>query len=265
LLGILLGALPAIFNAGELKALNRPEAGKEICSCGQTLASCEFWSDLKPGFAHTSARPRWRDWVSTCIGMVSRAVKPGGPNGRDAALIQAIAAKAGNPENPPVIVDVSKSLWRLNRLLREPGLSIDVVWIRKSLPASIGSLIKRGRSFWPALLRASLSDAINSRFLKASGMGFVTIWYEELAIDEGKVIRDLLSQLAIADQDGKFRSKKNAQAHLVTGNEGTRRSLREGSEIHVSLDHSWRKRLTNNQSRIALWLGRKRRQPVDVY
>lgn len=265
LLGMLLGQYKTYFNAGELKAFGRAEFRDESCSCGQTVSECSFWSALLPLTAETTKRPKFVDWISTILGLFI-ARKPASSNtGGDSKLIEAIAEKTFSAEESATIVDVSKSLWRLNKLLDDPHLTVKTVWIRKSLPASIGSLKKRGRSYWVAAAQALLTDWASRRFLEKQTPNYSTVWYEQLATTPEQTLANLSQQLTDSDQTFDSRKRPHNELHLSTGNDKTKEDLNAGKTIDVRLDPSWLQRLSTTQRNIAIRIAKRLRHPYEVY
>jgi LPS sulfotransferase NodH len=265
LLGILLGKNKGCFNAGELKALGRATAANEICSCRKNISNCSFWSELLPLVDGTTSQPRIADWFSTTISLFYVSQSKLRQSSDDYALIAAIAQKAFNQQDGGLIIDVSKSLWRLDRLLKDPGLSIKTIWIRKTLPASIVSLTKRGRGFWSAAMQALLTDWVNRRFLRKHTPDYSTIWYERLATDPNAALAKLCEDIGIDREYANRGIRPFNELHLATGNKNTKLGLSSDQEIAVKLDPSWLRELTSTQRRFAVYLARRSGQPIETY
>lgn len=264
LLGVLLGQHRACFNAGEIKALGRRDTDSEQCSCGAVLATCPFWSSLREQFEKTLSNPGWSNWARVAVALFRRRSATGDDDTAEARLIEGIARKAFGETQAGAVVDVSKSLWRLDRLRDSSALSVHVVWIRKTLPASISSLRKRGRYYWTALLQALITDWANRRYLKSQKIEYTEIWYEELATSTEATIADLLGSLGLKPSRSDDR-RDALEMHLATGNEGTKLRVSSHGGIDVRLDHAWQTSLSDRQQKIACAAARRRGDPIDRY
>jgi hypothetical protein len=264
LLGVLLGQHGQVFNAGEIKALGREETAAEVCSCGETLRTCPFWSSLADLTRNSASRPTRSDWYRLVMGLFRYTPDKTKEGGADSELIGRISLLAFGTDSGGTVLDVSKSLWRLHKLRDEEDLSLRVVWIRKTLPASVASLMKRGRRFWTAFGQALLTDWANKRYLRQQRLAFIEIWYEELVADSANTLNRICEFLDLEKWSGET-PRDAAKAHLATGNNGTKLGVKGDGTITVALDTSWTKRLSAGQRRIAISAAMRRGDPVAAH
>ncbi len=152
LLAMLLNAHPDACTVGELKATSLGDPKRYRCSCGQFLAECPFWENVRGGMAQhgidydparagtsihaTSSRyaarllaPLHRGPLLEAVRDTALALSPiwrrhlAETRRRNAALVGTLQEITG----ASVIVDSSKTGLRLKYLLRNPELDIRVI------------------------------------------------------------------------------------------------------------------------------------------
>jgi len=181
-----LGEIGSFFSPAHMKQYDDRWGGNDdayICSCGEPLDKCSFWSDLE----HLS-------------GLKSDSPLPY----KYQCLLQNIKTLFGDE---CVIVDSSKSIECLKVLisnLAELGLSKEdvlVVYALKDVRSFAASMIKKSRqaggfvsvlrtfNYWLGANREILA------FLRSSGINYVVSFYEALCRDPDGLIQGYLEQL----------------------------------------------------------------------
>ncbi len=113
--------------AGELMHLTRDLREDRLCTCGQPASSCDFWQCVVAALGGEAGlkeidRTAWRDW------------RIGGEPAPAARVVEAVAHVAG----AHTVVDTSKPLGRVLRILAAGSVQVALVWMRRE-PAAVAA------------------------------------------------------------------------------------------------------------------------------
>lgn len=241
LLDLMLNAHPQIVSVGELKQLGRFARQEKVnrrlrCTCGaETLLACDFWA---PVSARTEAT----------IGRTIRELNVESYNevesfDRDnVALFQAISAVA----DKRYVVDSSKHVLRLARLIENPALDVVPIFLLRDPKGQICSSQKR---------TSSLIKFIRNYVRTNRGIyGIVkerphaVIHYEDLVQDPERTLDRLLARLGLLFDPRQLQWASGVH-HNVGGN-----GMRRGNSSELKLDERWRNHFTLPQ-KLAIDIG----------
>lgn len=248
LLNLLLGSHPRLVGLGEVDSvLQLSQEGLESekgmpCSCGQRVASCEFWG---PTFAALQQQPRAT--LAQKYGIVFKTFE-----------------KIYGPEFQ--IVDSSKYLTQLNNVRSIPNIDLKVVHLIKDvraytisqrdiidadfkyrrLPILLGS-IKFSRWVYRNSIKAPgylfwkwyLDNRAIQRQLANLGLRTTHISYDELAQHPGEVMEKLFRFLGLENPAEKTLAPNRTHSHAFMGNQMLGDPVKM-SEIRY--DDRWRQR-----------------------
>jgi hypothetical protein len=272
-LGELLETVPGVIFAGELNFFWRRFAQAEVCSCGELLPDCPFWSAvvrkaygdvtndqarrlakleryvLRRQFALTAAPAAWP---------VPSASRAGQVLAERALLYQAI----GDLTGASWIVDGGKEpifgalLARCDvgavgtiHLVRDPR-GVAYSW-QKLIPSDSepGDMPRKAAA-------KTAADWVVQNLLVQLGLqrlssAYVRVRYEDLASCPGRVLRQisLATGLVVAlDVPPRGSISPAREQHLVAGNPGVRQSVAKGLQIRP--DEAWRTQLPLREQRM---------------
>ena len=241
LLDRLLGAREGAWSGGEVKrfspsrhethwhAKGWPAAVEEPCACGAArLADCPFWQAVDARLGAEGLRLAALDVYHPDSTVFARD---------NEALFDAIAQESG----AGVVVDSSKDLVRLRRLLAETALPVVPVLVERRLEGVVASEARRGRP-WLGTAAASGRALLGiKRFLR--GRPHHALSYEALCDDAGSALAPLAEALGLGAAEART-------PHLAFGNPMRLRPL--GT---VRRDDRWRAELTAAQRSVVGALG----------
>lgn len=282
LLAMLLGSQPEATTVGEMRApvIGQPET--YLCSCGEHIKKCGFWSDVNermarkgiPHFDITQARlsihdvenpyvhrlldPLPRGSVLEAARSTALALSPAwsshlrSVHHRNGALVEVLREITG----AKVVIDSSKIALHLKYLLRSKGLKIKVIYLvrdgRAVLTSMLGHGLDRGtreKSVAAAVLLWKRTNEASERVLsEMSSSRWMKLRYEDLCKAPEETLRGICKFL---DMDTRqivldFRAK---QSHIL----GNEMRLKSGSDIKV--DERWRKSLLKEDLEIFEQIG----------
>lgn len=253
LLGYFLGSHPKVFNAGELMLFpGKPRIGDLPCFCGKNVAGCDFWKHLplsqyqlysKPGF-----KAKFKIAASLLLGRpVCRLVldRP-----RDDRVFFDHLAANMNAHDPGahMVVDTSKSLFRLIFLVCTGQYDIKIVYLRRDILGNVASFIKSREGFIKGVVNYKLNHFFMPRFLTQYGLDWYDLSYKRLCIDPEAEMRDLGRFLHLDLSYEKIKENlKTTCFHVFTGSTG-RAQFKDFKGMRY--DTSWTWRLNKLQQRI---------------
>jgi len=231
LLDLMLNAHPDVVSVGELKQLGRfarfEKQGRRLrCTCGAaSLFDCDFWSRVSA-------------LTDLAIGRTIRELNVEDYGDRDTfnednvALFQAIATVAGKSN----IVDSSKHVTRLARLLESPDLDVFPVFLLRDpkgqicssqkselgLVKLIGNYVRTNREIY---------DLVKNR-------PHAVVHYEELVSDPVQTLSVLMQELGLGFDPNQIRWAE-PERHNVGGN-----GMRRSTSSELKLDEKWRDRFS---------------------
>lgn len=267
LLGYLLGAASDVVNAGELKLYTRiHEMLADVrCSCGASYLECSFWSQIYRRGYDVFELPSFSRMVAVAL----RALLGPGSGERvstetdDGKLLSSVLALSRRRE-PGVryVVDVSKSLWRLDHLARCPGIDLKVVYVRRGIRGNVASFVRRQFGFWKGLVIYLTQHYLATRFLSRSDLDYVVVQYEDLCRDTQAVLDDVGQFLSVDYSDYLYKLAQT-DYHVLAGNRGTQQQFIQGFQ-QVRYDDRWMTTLNGWQKTLLDWLEPEAPEDLDT-
>ncbi len=230
LLTRILNQHPQIFSAGELQYLDRywHPTGRP-CSCGVHALECPVWRevfwqwkratklDLVP-VSRVSAE-RGLEWIRALTGRYGTRGKNPFPQA-NSELMSAIAQVTG----ATVVLDNSKSVWRLLPLVRAYPERVFVLHLVRSPEGHVASRMRRkGRGFLDAVITKYLRTNLLAERLFGRSPHYLKVRYEDLVARPEETIRGVTDWLGLPVADpfaGEIRA-----SHDINGNDETKSSL----------------------------------------
>jgi hypothetical protein len=251
IIGFVLGSNKKVFNAGELKFHNRLIKKRgETCSCGSNCLKCQFWEEIFRKSYNIYEQPNFFEKLKIIINtLLNRRIEIR-KKYEDKKLLRAILQKAkkDNPETE-YILDTSKSLWRLNYLIKQDYLDVNIIYLKRDIQGNVASFVKHRVGFFKGLCIYKLNNFLIQRWLKIhENVNCIKVKYKRLCQSPNKQLKRIgnFLNLDYSTYEKKVRSRK---LHVPSGNKGTRSQfLKEFKGLKY--DNSWEKRLTKLQKRI---------------
>ncbi len=273
-LGELLGGVPGVIFAGELNFFWRRFAHAEVCSCGQRLPDCPFWSavvcaaygEMAPGQAGRLAdlerrvlRRQFALTLAPAAWPVPKASRAGQMLAERALLYQAIGRLTGaswivdggkEPVFGALLARVGAGSVGTIHLIRDPR-GVAYSWQKLILSDSEPGHMPRKTAAKTAADWV-LQNVLVQLGLQRLSSAYVRIRYEDLASNPEQVLRQIslatgLTIAAAPTADGIIAAAKSDQ-HLVAGNPGVRRAAADG--LRLRPDEAWRTELPRRKQRL---------------
>lgn len=275
-LGELLGSIPGVIFVGELNFFWRRFAHAEVCSCGQPLPDCSFWSavvreaygELKPGQARHLAelerhvlRRQFALTLAPASWPVPETSRAGQMLAERAPLYRAISHLTGmgwivdsgkEPIFGALMARADVGIIATVHLVRDPR-GVAYSW-QKLVPSDSepGNMPRKA----PAKTAVDwvLQNLLVQLGLQRLGTVYVRVRYEDLASRPEHVLSQisLATGLAIgtaaAAQHGIVSPPAVSEHHLVAGNPGVRQTVTSG--LQVRADEAWRTKLPLREQRV---------------
>lgn len=248
MLGILLSALPTVQLAGELYKFPFPtwKPGR-ICSCGQPVPECPFWTAVVRRYlTHSSLEQlragelRYESWGAILRSLLAQAVRTRGARAHAehlADFLRSVAAESGRS----IIVDASRGALRARLYSLLSPADVEVAYIH---------LVRDGRTYMYSELTqpGRIAHYEHLRWLHSrpalafrwAAMNLLAIWlcsggrrryirvrYEELVRDPEGVLSELETFLQMDLGGLKEMVRKNEPIqipHIISGNRFMRQS-----------------------------------------
>ncbi|MGC6482623.1 MAG: sulfotransferase [Synechococcus sp.] len=233
LLSLLVCGHSQVVSAGELKMLSNPDPQRRLCSCHRQVPSeCPFWRAVEQ---------RVKDRIGCSLDQL--LLVDGGGDAtflrHNEALFAAIAEESGQA----LIVDSSKSLPRLSRLLmaeaQGAAFALHPVHLHRGPFGSMNSARKRGE-----VLRQAAYNYVRLFFMtreRLRGVRALRVSYEQLALDPRAEMARVMAWLNLPLEEGQFQWRDGVRRD-IHGND-----MRFGRSDQIRLDQSWRQQLTWSQ------------------
>jgi hypothetical protein len=268
LTSFLLNAQPNVTCVGEVhwSALN-PRGSEYPCSCGATLGTCDFWSDVsramqKKGILYDANHHNTAFEIRGSKVVRKVAIAPLGSSivervrdklvhnatgwgkhlsqiGRlNTALFDSIATMT----SASVFVDSSKEPTRVRFLREYCEIDPHVIHLVRDAPAFVNSFMQKGNSIEHAIWRWN-STASQMEHLKKTTppSRWLPVRYEDVCASPAAEIKRILHFLGVASVMPVLEFRR--APHHIIGNNNMRR--RDSSEIR--LDTRWREQLSKDQ------------------
>ena len=229
LLSLLIGGNSQIVSGGELKMLINSDPMRRFCSCHSlSPEQCPFWSQVQAKVI---------DLVGVPLRQLS-LMEEGNDDmfcKHNQALFEAIASVSGCQ----IIVDSSKSLLRLSRLLRakDNGCAIEVrpIHLHRGPLGTVNSARKKGH---PLL---TVAQNYSTTFFKTreclSKIPSLFISYEQLACHPRHCLQRVMHWIGLPLQESQLQWRGGVRRD-VGGNR-----MRLGKSLKICLDQSWKREL----------------------
>jgi Sulfotransferase family len=266
LLGQIIGRMPGVIFVGELSLFWRRFGNGELCSCGQALPSCPFWSAvISKGFGELKLEDarklgqieralRWIQIISSLLPMRRKITR----FGRFRVIADArtqLYSSIANVAQVKWIADSGKDPWfggllgnffednlHTVHIVRDPR-GVAFSWTKKVRSDSEPVYMKRRH---PAITAYNwlIQNLVIQVTLQRPRSSYVRVQYEDLATNPEAVINKIARSMGIeadlvltvdAYEDGRD------DLHWVAGNPGVRQSA--GTHLQIKLDEEWRDRL----------------------
>lgn len=250
LLGFVLGAIPQVWNLGEVKVFPREHKLKRICTCKKPTLECDYWGPLyKMGLSVFNRGTRTQRMANTLRILMHRPVRAPKNTGDREMLAACLDHSKSFEPATDWLVDTSKSLWRLFALWYDPKIEVKVVYLRRGAKENVASYLKHGHSFKKAVRQYALFHRLCRIWLKrAVGTDdFIELWHEDLAFDEVKTMHRI-SEFTGLDYSNYKDQMASRAYHIRTGNPRTVDQFRAGFEGFF-YDERWRTALTEKQQK----------------
>ena len=252
LLGFLLASNPHLINLGEIKS--KTWLKDRFCSCGHPVNTCPFYQNYFSTFnaLKQAAFHKVRS-VSFAPLFLTSKLKTDPATKANLNLLYSSVSERVIEHYPDARywIDTSKSTWLLNAWLQGvPEKDIRIIWIRRNLKANVSSFVKRGTSFWAALLRIKINTLITSRFLKTHRLDYLEVNYDRFYDAYTEEAAAISAFLGIAVPSS-YASLNNH--HAISGNRMTRQSFTDQFS-GLRKDDEWQNILTGYQKKILAWI-----------
>lgn len=184
LLDLLISGHPAVATAGEAKNLNPRRMSRRRCHCGQRVSECPFWQRVAAVLWERHQLPFGAlDLESGCDATFEM---------HNLALFSAVREVTGRD----IIVDSSKNVERLRRLLDTGRFDIRPIHLVRAPHGFVYSNIRKGRHNWIAQSRIYASGLKWARTLLRD-VNHAYVRYEELAVAPARVLSVLMPRLGL--------------------------------------------------------------------
>lgn len=273
-LGELLGSIPGVIFVGELNFFWRRFARAEVCSCGQPLPDCSFWStvvrEAYGGMADGQAgrlaelerhvlRRQFALTLAPAAWPVPETSRAGQMLAERALLYRAIGRLTGaswivdggkEPIFGALLARADAGAVATVHLVRDPR-GVAYSW-QKLIPSDSepGNMPRNAAA--KTAVDWVLQNLLVQLGLQRLSTAYVRVRYEDLASRPEHVLGQisLATGLTIAAAPAAcgIVSRAASEHHLVAGNPGVRRTATSGLRLHP--DEAWRTRLPLRQQRL---------------
>lgn len=272
-LGQLLSNVPGVIFVGELNFFWRRFAHAEVCSCGQPLPECPFWSavvreaygELVPGQAEQLAelerhvlRRQFALTLAPAAWPVSEASRAGRMLAERAQLYQAIGRLTGarwiidggkEPIFGALLARGSAGAVGTIHLVRDPR-AVAYSWQKLVHSDSEPGYMSRKAAVKTAVHWVS-QNLLVQLGLQRLGTVYVRVRYEDMAYYPEQVLHRISLATGLAIEEGAATGGiplASGDHHMVAGNPGVRRAASDG--LRLRPDEVWRTKLPVRKQRI---------------
>lgn len=264
-LGRMLGSIPDAIFAGELNLFWGRLADGELCSCGQPLEKCEFWSAvISEGFGKLGLEDaRNLERLERTLRLWQKISLPL-PVGRKITRCEHFRAAAdarlqlyrsiAEVAQVSWIIDSGKDSWfgmLFSRLYADNFDTVHIVRDPRGVAFSKTKSVKSDSEprYLPrrppvmSSLTWLVENLVIQIALKRLSASYIRIRYEDLAADPETVIREVANSMKIGGGEEAYgkSEKREYYFHWVAGNPGVRQA--GTSHLQIRLDEEWRYRL----------------------
>jgi hypothetical protein len=272
LLALVVDSHPQVASIGETSFRRKTQQrgrARQVCSCGQPIRTCPFWTRLFEGVQRQGYQFDVRHWTNDyrylhpmahrvlstysrrpAVRFLQRAAElllPGHrakierANRVNVALVRTVLDLTG----ADVFFDTSKGALRLHYLLTVPELQVNVVRLVRDVRAFVESARRRGRALEDAVHEwASYHQGMERLAGRLPPERLLTVRYEDLCRDPGAWLNRLYWFMGVAEI-GPPATVESAEHHVL----GNR--IRLNGNLRITLDEKWRDSLSRaDQDRI---------------
>jgi hypothetical protein len=245
LLGYFLGSHPQVFNAGELMLFPRKKKIRDLgCFCGKTVAACDFWKHLplhayqlysKPGF-----KAKCKIAAALLLGRPVCRLVQNRPWDDRIFFDHLKQTLAQNDPGVQMVVDTSKSLFRLIYLTCTRQYDIKIIYIKRDILGNVASFIKSREGFLKGVVNYKLNHFFMPRFLKLYGLDYYDLSYKRLCLDPESELRDLGRFLGLDLSYDQVKDRLIKRTfHVFTGSTG-RSQFKDFKGMRYDTSWTWR-------------------------
>ena len=242
LLALLLSGHSQVISAGEVKMLVDPDPQHRLCSCHRLLPEqCPFWGEVQV-----------RIQVELGLPLKALTLTDQGDLTAFALHNNALFAAIASVSDCAIIVDSSKSLPRLSRLLaaQDAGLTPEIEILPIHLHRGPLGLMNSARKLGYDLRECS--DNYNRMFFltraRLASVRSLEVFYERLARNPRREVARVMSWLSLSFEPSQMRWRIGIR-HDIHGN-----PMRFGKSQRLAIDQSWRTELTVAQKlAVSIW------------
>lgn len=272
-LGQLLGNVPGVIFVGELNFFWRRFVHAEVCSCGQPLPDCPFWSavvreaygELTPGQAKQLAelerhvlRRQFALTLAPAAWPVPEASRAGRMLAERAQLYQAIGRVTGarwiidggkEPIFGALLARGSAGAVGTIHLVRDPR-AVAYSW-QKLVPSDSEPGYMTQKAAGKTAVHWVSQNVLVQLGLQRLGTAYVRVRYEDMAYHPEEVLRRISLATGLDIEAGGATgdvSLASGDHHMVAGNPGVRRAASGG--LRLRPDEAWRTKLPVGKQRI---------------
>lgn len=246
LLGLLIGSAKDVFNAGEVKFIDKLktvddkniEAMGDLCSCGAPANECTFWKSVE---MEIEGKKVFYQPLSfrKLVARYFNAKKAKKISTDDVAIFRTVL-KIVKKNDPQInsLIDASKSLDRLMYLYQCKELYIKNIFIIKDGRSFINSyhkIYKKGYFRWFFLW--VLVNYSTLRFFKKNKIQYYGLSYESLCKETTQKINELNQFLKINIPINYIEEVRSKETHIRAGN-WMKNKIKSFDGIHY--DEKWR-------------------------
>jgi len=237
LLDLLISSHSQVTSLGEIKVLSagrkksRQTMLEHRCTCGaNSIIDYLFWQDVE----QLSGIPLQEMDVDSEDPVIFKQ--------HNQAIFQAAATVSGCE----FIIDSSKDIHRLQKLLAIKDFNILPIHLVRHPGGVAYSNIKRGRN-WLISTRQYVASFMRTRRFLENRHSF-TIYYEELASAPQQTLVNLMKWLGLPFHEKQL-NWKSAPHHNIAGNK-----MRFSRDSQIKLDNEWKKKLSWMQKITIAWM-----------
>ncbi len=260
LLGFVLGAPPEVWNLGEVKVYPRVHKLGRICTCKKATLDCPYWGELYKKDLSVFNKGSFVARIGLIIRiLLNLPVQKRRASSDYQMLHEALIHSRNFEPTSEVLVDTSKSLWRLNHLMADPNIDLKVLYLKRRMKENVSSYIKHGHSFLKAVSEYFIFHKLSKKWIKKNliPQAWIEIQHEDLANKEQRTIDQIAEFMGLDYSDYKERLKEK-EFHIRTGNPRTVDQFREGFEGFF-YENNWQNTLSPRKikwvDRIAKYIG----------
>jgi hypothetical protein len=233
LLDLLLSSHSRVCSVGEIKCLH--SSSDEFCTCGQIrIWECPFWLGVDDElYSRTRLRMSDLDVESDDAAMFAD---------HNRILFEAVSRVTGRS----VIVDSSKTVARLRKLIDADIFDITIIHLMRSPFGVVYSNLKRGRD-WKYHARNYTHGMMSTRRL-LGGRGHMVVRYEDMARRTREVIEPVMRAVDLEFEPQQLQWA-TSEHHNLGGNH-----MRFTTDSTIRLDEKWRRNLSRTQKLGVWWL-----------